>query len=328
LTFDFELNISEMNEFDLIDEEKIDHDLISCFCNEIIKINITFDNCGICSIRFDFEVKKDITTNNLIELFDKSLFLTDKYLLNKIKDDLDKTDIKFFNDKNDLKIKDIKSDLLKDPMWYTVISSINKEPVSYPKEEIFGVSWNYEDYNKANCKIINEITSNDISLQEDDTLIVTKQSTLMIFVEVNENYIEDRIIAIEMFWRQKLLLKKLDYKIIKLFKCINDKKTKDNLELLIKKIKKSQISVHSDLEAYRNSILSVTDSFSMLFKTLNKVFELDTHFNFVQSKLDACDNIYEGLHDEKRNKLMERIQWIIIGLGIANIAVLVIFEFM
>ena len=45
--------------------------------------------------------------------------------------------------------------------------------------------------------------------------------------------------------------------------------------------------MHSDLEAYRNSILSVTDSFSILFKTLNNVFGLNTHFNFVQSKLNA-----------------------------------------
>ena len=129
-----------------------------------------------------------------------------------------------------------------------------------------------------------------------------------------------------MFWRQKLLLKKLDYKIIKLFKCINENKSKNSLEDLIKKIKDSQIAMHSDLEAYRNSILSVTDSFSILFKTLNNVFGLNTHFNFVQSKLNACDNIYEGLHDEKRNKLMERIQWIVIIVGIVNIAVFVIIE--
>lgn len=309
LTFDYEIKISEIQKsaFDMND-----YDLFSSSFNDIIKVNITFDNCGIGSVRFDFDVIKGVKTDDLIKLIDKSCTLVDSYLFVKIKKNLAKTDIE--------------TELLKDHMVYSVVSSVIESPVSYPKEEIFGIAWKYSDYKSANDQIVDKIISDDVSLQKNDTLIVTKQSTFMIFEDVGKDYVESRLIAIEMFWRQKLLLKKLDYKIIKLFKCINDKKTKENLELLIEKIKLSQISMHSDLEAYRNSILSVTDSFSMLFRKLNEVFELDTHFNFVQSKLNACDNIYEGLHDEKRNKLMENIQWIVIGVGLANIITIVLLE--
>ena len=116
--------------------------------------------------------------------------MADKYLLKKIKRDLENTNIKLFFTENDKEIKDIESDLLKDPMWYTVISINNTKPISYPKKEIFqGISWGYPPYKKANDKIINEITSNDISLQKCETLIVTKQSTLMIFVDA-ENRVE------------------------------------------------------------------------------------------------------------------------------------------
>jgi hypothetical protein len=64
----------------------------------------------------------------------------------------------------------------------------------------------------------------------------------------------------------------------------------------------------------------------MLFDTLNKVFQLDKYYRFVQEKLNTCNNIYQGLYSEQRNDLMENIQWVVLILGVASIVLIVIGE--
>ena len=57
----------------------------------------------------------------------------------------------------------------------------------------------------------------------------------------------------------------------------------------------------------------------MLFETLNKVFKTENQYNFVQEKLETCKSIYEGLNEERRNNLMENIQWIVVIIGLTTI---------
>lgn len=320
----FEFKFEELKENRIITIEEYNY--FSSYCNDIIKVYVIFDKCGICSVRFDFIVKKSINTDDLIELTEKSCCLVDG--------DVGANDL-FSVIKNDLKKTDIKTILLKEPMTYTIISSIKEGsdsyPLNYPKNEIFGVSWKYTNYMMVSNTIINDVCSNNIPLFTDDILLVTRQSTLMVFPGDPEDsdlkdYVENRIIAIELFWRQKFLLRKLDYQITDLLEYIKKEETGGNLKSLIKKIKDTQISMHSDLETYRNTILSVNNMFVILFRTLNKIFEVETHFNFVQSKLSTCDSIYKGLHDERRNNLMERLQYIVIVLGSINVFYLLLTE--
>lgn len=269
---------------------------------------MSFDNCGIGSLRLDFNVKEEINVDDLIDMFMETCTLSDEPIFNIIKAELEKTKIKT---------------TLVEHATYTVISSINNNQCVYTEEEIFGVAWKYWEYWRANDKLIAKINSNNIANKKDDTLLVTTQSTLMIFFEKDleyiENYIEERVNAIELFWRQKYLLKNLDFKIGNLFKKIDKEVNAGNLDSAINEIKETQVSMHSELEAYRNTKLSVTHSFSILFETLNNVFDLNKHYTFVETKLNACDSIYQGFHDEQRNKLMENIQVVVIFLGVGSI---------
>ncbi|MGB9980175.1 hypothetical protein [Methanobacterium sp.] len=271
-----------------------------------VDVTVTFDKCGIGSARFDFNISKSVDAPELINALIITCTLADEILFEHLKNDL-------------MENTSLSVDVLEKHMTYSVISSnsINNSPklVRMDNKEIFGISWKYHEYMYAEDNMIQEIIKNSIPVQEGDIFTITTQSTLMIFPGVDDEYIEERIMAIEMFWIQKLLLKKIDFQLGCIFEYINKDIMKGNLKAAIQKIRNTKIRLQSDLDVYRNTIVSVTHSFLLLFETLNIVFDLNKHYNFVQEKMNSCENIYQGLYSEEQNVLTENIQWIVIIIG-------------
>jgi len=212
-------------------------------------------------------------------------------------------------------------------MIYSVISSTKAtiKPID-KNRDILGISWKFREYKTIKDDILTEILENDVTIHKGDIITVTTQAVLMVFPDLEDelyhNYVEERINAIEIFWRQKFLLKKMHFKLNYLITNIEQTKEK-SLEKAVDEIQKMQITIQSELEVYRNTIISITHSYSMLLETLketlNKVFKIKNHYNSVQEKLEASKSIYESLNEEKRNILMENIQWIVVLVGMTTI---------
>lgn len=285
--------------------------IIQQFCKEMVKVIVSFDSCGIHSVRFDFDLKS-IKTRELIEMIESTCFLIDNLFFPILKKDFEG-------------LKIIKKDCLSEHMVYSIISSTKAfiNPI-YVNREILGISWKQRDYALVTNNILKELTKNDIAIFKGDILTITTQAVLMVFPDLKanlyNNYVEERINAIEIFWRQKLLLKKMHFELNKLIKNVNENNEKVALKSEIKKILKMQITIQSELEVYRNTIISITHSYSMLFDTLNEVFKTDNEYKFIQEKLETCKSLYDGLNDEKRNQFMENIQVIVIFIGLATIS--------
>lgn len=218
----------------------------------------------------------------------------------------------------------IKESFLSEQMTYSVVSSTDAYFNLYQKKkEILGISWKNTNYRSIDKSLLKEITKNNIPVYDGDVLAVTTQAVLMVLLDVKDEYydvyVNERINAIEIFWRQKFLLKRMHFELDCLINDVKRKKKKEGLKSTMEYIQDIQISIQSELEIYRNTIISATHSYSMLFETLNKVFQLNKHYKFVQEKLKTCKSIYEGLNDEEYNRLMERIQWTIIIIGIATV---------
>ncbi|MGB9978026.1 hypothetical protein [Methanobacterium sp.] len=274
-----------------------------------IQIILSFDSCGVHSIRADFNLNP-IKTPELINMVKATCSLIDDFFFNCLKEDLQKNKI-------------IEKDMLIEPMTYSVISCTDADINPFLiKKEILGISWKTTDYEEIDKRIFKDITNNDIAIYEGDILTVTTQATFMVFFDVADKYydvyVNERINAIEIFWRQKFLLKKMHFQLDTLIKDV-DILRKSNIESAIKSIEFIQIAIQSELEAYRNTIISVTHSYSMLFETLNKVLKINKHYDFVQEKLETCKSIYDGLNEDRRNNLMENIQWIVVVIGIATV---------
>jgi hypothetical protein len=282
-----------------------------------VDVTISFDNCGICSVRFDFYVDKPIGTNDLIDELIITCNLTDLILFDFIKDDL-------------IKNTKINRDILEKHMVYSIISSNNPKNclknLRMSKKELFGISWKYPEYCYAAENMVKKIIENNIPIQEEDILTITTQTTLMIFPGVDDEYINERIMAIEMFWIQRHLLKKIDFRLGKIFDDINHQIMQGDLKAAIKTIRATKIGMQSDLDAYRNTIISVNHSFSLLFETLNHVFNLEKHYNFVQEKMNSCEDIYKGLYSEQQNITTENIQWIVIIIGSFTFVITLVFD--
>lgn len=285
-------------------------EIIQEYCNENIKILLSFDSCGVHSIRFDFDLD-NIEPIELIKLLYSTCDLIEDYFFSCLKKDLEKSEI-------------IKKDCLSKPMVYSIISctKVYFNPI-YKRREKLGISWKNKGYKTIKNNIMEEILKNDVAIHKNDIITITPQTVLMVFPDIKDDnyhdYVEERINATEIFWRQKFLLKKMHFKLNYLTTNIKQIREEKGLEYAINEIQDMQITIQSELEVYRNTIISVTHSYSMLFDTLNKVFKTKNQYNFVQEKLETCKSIYEGLNEERRNNLMENIQWIVVIIGLATI---------
>lgn len=282
------------------------------YCNNQIQVIVSFDSCGIHSIRFDFEVKS-IETPELIEVLDFTCYLIIDYFFFCLKKDLEDNEIL---EKGCL-------DCLSKPMLYSVISSTEATFNPYTRDrDILGIAWKFRDYKIIKDNILTKILENDVAIREGHILTVTPQAVLMFFSGFKSesyDYVAERINAIEIFWRQKFLLKKMHFNLNDFITNYKTNKREKGLKNTISGLEEMQITIQSELEVYRNTIISVTDSFSMLFETLNNVFKTKNQYYYVQEKLETIKSIYEGLNEERRNNLMENIQWIIVFIGLLTI---------
>lgn len=293
------------------------HYVYNLLHSNFVDVTISFDNCGIGSARFDFYINRPIGAPDLIYELIMTCSLADEILFECLKDDL-------------IRNTNIRGEILKKHTTYSIISSNSLKNIPknlcLSKKELFGISWKYPEYSYADKKMIQTIIGNNIPVQEEDILIVTTQSTLMIFPGAPDDYINERIMAIEMFWIQRHLLKKIDFQLGNIFEDINNDVVCGNLKTAINRIRGTKIRMQSDLDAYRNTILSVTHAISILFETLNLVFNVDKHYNFVQEKMNSCEEIYIGLYSEQQNSTTESIQWIVIFIGSFTFILTLVFD--
>ncbi len=297
---------SKMDDFD---SSKI---IFEKYCNNQIQVIVSIDSCGIHSVRFDFELKS-IETPELIEVLDFTCYFIIDYFFFCLKVDLEDNEI----------LEKECLDCLSKPMLYSVISSTGATINPYTRDrDILGISWKFRDYKIINDNLLTKILENDVAIREGHILTVTPIVVLMVFPDFlseSYDYVEERINAIEIFWRQKFLLKKMHFNLNDLITKYKTNKREKGLKDTISELQNMQITIQSELEVYRNIIISVTHSFSMLFETLNKVFKTKNQYDFVQENLETIKSIYESLNEERRNDLLEKIQWIVILIGVTSI---------
>jgi hypothetical protein len=132
-----------------------------------------------------------------------------------------------------------------------------------------------------------------------------------------------------MYLRQTNLLKKMDIKLDRQIRKLENNTVNQDLKNILKHmddIKKIQIDIQSKLEIYRNTQTLIIASFVTFFDILNKVFRLDKHYLFVSEKLKACDNISQLLYNQIHNEYMKNIQVIVIVLGVISTLILLFNE--
>lgn len=311
----FDLEIRKLKEFKKFIEEIFKENeltLFSSIIDSITKINISFcfDQCQISSARFDFNFnfKYPIRTPTTIKLLNNFMIFVDKILFPKfLKIELETL----------LRISNDKTKILKEHLTYPIVCSTEIDSIREDDDEyeIFGILWIDEEYRSVSKRTVNQVIKNNIAIDKGDKLIIAIPASLMIFkdTDIDQEYVNEYINAIEIFCRQQHLLKKLDIKLDLLIRKYNTKT--QNLKLVIEEIILTQTEIQSSLEFFRNTKISSTHSFKILFDTLNDVFQLDKYYKIVNEKLVVSENLFRSLHEERRNKLTENIQWILVLLG-------------
>lgn len=327
--------IFEINLFDFIrnynNKEKLDSHLKifnwileNSSINNKVKIKICFDQIGVNSIRFDFKINKSLETKKLIKIANDTGKFVDEILFCEVKKNITELTKTKVNENSILKVHDT----------YTVIYSTDSNiDLNNDKKEIAGIISLNDYYSDFNDENVEKKTENEFSLYEGTLIAAGHSATLMIFNNPERftnnpnNYINERISALEMYHRQKYLLKKLDVDLDNLIREFEENNDFNEISLLkekMNKIKKTQIDIQSKLEIYRNTRTSITSSFILFFDILNNTFSLDKHYKFLLEKLDACDKIYQGLYDHTRTEFMEDIQFIVAILGVLSLIILMI----
>ncbi|MDO8869283.1 MAG: hypothetical protein Q7V10_00870 [Methanobacteriaceae archaeon] len=293
---------------------RLDFDLFS-FINPALEnemnITVCFGQNGINSARFDFNLTYPVMTPELIKISDETGEWVDSFIFHLLKSKI-----------ISLLIIPAQKPLLNVHSTYSVVTSTDTEISSIIIEkEIFGIIWNNKHYRMVHDDLVSKVMENSIPIYRNDIITIAEPAALMIFQGKNLNYVNERINAVEMHQRQKYLLKKIDFQLDSIISRVKEKE-KINLKSAIGEIENTQIEIQSALEIYRNTRISATTSFILLFDLLNDVFRLNNQYKFIQEKLNACEKIYEGLHSEQRNNLMERIEWIVLILGVESLILL------
>ncbi len=282
-----------------------------------VNIQFCFDQIGVSSARFDFEIIADsIKTSKLINLTNDTGDLIDIIIFKKLKKDLFKH-ISYIKDSNTIyAVHDT---------YPIIVSTKFNINLKTNKMEIAGISSVNERFLFFSEDIITEKIKNGLSYYKDTLILVGHSATIMLLKRPKrlaknpEKYIEERINAIEMYYRQKFLLKKVDFSLDRLIEDLGTNNNQNHdiktLKIKIAKIKNTQIEIESKLDIYRNTRTSVSASFIIFFEILNEIFRLDNHYKFVREKLNACDKMYLGLYNQIRNELMENIQFIVVTIG-------------
>lgn len=292
------------------------------FCERKITIDLDLDKQGIYIVHFDFKLKKEIQTNDLTDLVDLTCQLSDEILFKIIENDLNKNFFKNVDNKLLLNDKN-KENFSLVHETYTVTVSTNFDTYcdnDYMKE-IVGIGWKQPDFADLNGITLQKIMKNNISFYKNDILLITSVGTIMAIkgTSLKGDYINGRMNAIAMFCRQNLLLKKIHMSIDDLIN--NSLIDSNNPEDSINEIQKIQINIQSDLVFYENVILSIVDSYKLLFETFNNVLETDNKYKLIKSKIESSKSIYGNVIDNRRHKQMRDLQIIVLLVGILTIVI-------
>lgn len=295
-----------------------DFEKIKKYCKDEVKVGLTLDKTGIHTIRFEFILyeNKQINTPDLIKIAENTCCICDEDLFQELEKDLINLLRKIGEKQNSSKIFSLEH------ATYTITTSTNTNLFAKNnKSEIAGIAMRNENFEDLSQEIVSKILSNNVSLYKDECLIVTSMGIFIVLdnIDLDDDYITDRIFAIEMFYRQNLILKKDNLLLEGLIKDITPMLKKIQESLI--EIQDIQIEVQTELSIYENIMVSVTDSYNMLFGKLNHVLQMDIYYDIIKSKIETSKSIYESLNDNRRNELMKNIQYILIFLGALTIIV-------
>lgn len=311
------LNLKFLKNSEYLEKKDMENYLnIFDFCDDIVFIDVNFDKSKIGTMKFTFSILKECSTEDLIHLFDYTSELIDKYFFNILKSDLFEVGIE--------------SELLTKHTIYSVIISNNiskdEDDKEKRKRELFGIAFDHPNYKIIDSTLINKAMKNVPVFKEDD-LVITTVSTFILFPTLKYKCNIDMIVEIiELFWRQKCLLRKIDFQMSEDLTKISETSNTEDYESKIVKTRDTQRTLNSDLEVYRNNLVYGVQYYTIVFETLNSVFKMDKHYSFVKAKMDACMRIFQQLHDKnqsnqerERKNLLYVIQWLVAVLGILTL---------
>lgn len=291
-------NIISSYKNDLLKDEKDNFNSFKRFFN-LNKMNyrIVLDSYGIGTIRIKFDLIKNniINTINIIKSTKAAGKLVDKYLFpNYFKEKIFKILRTIF--KEEIKI------ILEEHHTYPAILTNRKQIFS--KDELYGIVWKDKDYKKVKKNVIDKVV-NDIAMEPTDNFIISQPATFMRFLNSNfeKPYFQNRINALEILRRQHHLLKGFDFQLSEII----EKKEKNDLSLLLNKIKQIQDNVFLLSEFYKNIKVAVMQEYKYIFKTANEVFGINDLYESLKSKIDWSYNITNDLIQERRNYFFKGI---------------------
>lgn len=301
-------NIISSYKNDLSKDEKDNFNSFKRFFN-LNKINyrIVLDSCGIGTIRIEFNLIKNniIDTIDIIKSAKAAGKLVDEYLFpNYFKEKI----LKILNTIFKEKIKII----LEEHHTYPVIATNRKQIFS--KEELYGIVWKDKYYKEVKKNVIDKIVNN-IAIESSGSFIISQPATYMRFskLDFKEPYFQNRINALEILRRQHHLLKGFDFQLSEII----EKKEKNNLSLLLKRVMQIQDNVFLLSEFYKNIKVTAMQEYKYIFKTANEVFVINDLYESLKSKIDWSYNITNDLIQERRNYIFKGIN--IAGFSIASI---------
>lgn len=204
-------------------------------------------------------------------------------------------------------------------LTYPVI--VSTDNLNLKDRELCGICWRNEKFDIFNDKQVDSILSNDISPYSRSKFVITDVASCLFFPNATKEYIDKRINIIEMFFRQDFLLKRIDDELDELFEDLEKNKNKTSLKKSISKIRKNHYEINENLEIYRNTEFALASMYIMIIDTLTSVFNQNKHYHYIQEKINTCDNVYQGLLNDRQNEIMERIQWIVIIIGVLTLFV-------
>jgi len=258
---------------------------------------IVLDSYGIGTTRIEFDLIKNniIDTIDIIKSINEVVKLVDKYLFpNYFKEKIFKILNTIFKEK--IKI------VLKEHHTHPVIATNRKQIFS--KEELYGIVWKDKNYKKVKKGAIDKIVK-DIAMEPSDKFIISQPATFMKFLNTNfeKPYFQNHINALEIIRRQHHLLKGFDFQLSEII----EKKEKNNLSILLKRIMQIQDNVFLLSEFYKNTKVAVMQEYKYIFETANEIFAINDLYESLKSKIDWSYNITNDLIQERRNYIFNGI---------------------
>lgn len=259
---------------------------------------IILDSYGIGTLRieFNFIQNNPINTINIIESTIVAGKFVDKYLFqNYFKNKILESLYSAFKETGEI--------ILKEHHTYSIIATNYKK--SFSKNQLYGIVWKDENYNKVQTVLTNKIVK-DMALESSDNFIISQPAAFIRVCDVDfsESYFQNRVKALEILRRQYHLLKKFDFQLSEVI----EKKEESNLSSLINRIIQIQDNIFLLSEFYKNIKIFTMQEYMYIFERGNAVFRVNDLYESLKSKIDWSYNIVNNLIQEQRNNLLRRLE--------------------